>query len=114
MTPPADRKPLVYACAGCSFAGRLAYEVALELDARGTAEMSCLAGVAAKHPHFLRQLEGREAWIIDGCAIGCAQGVFAQVGRPAERQIRLDELGIRKHRPPDGGVAVADVIDLAV
>jgi uncharacterized metal-binding protein len=107
-----DRKPLVYACAGCSFAGRLAYELAQELDRRGEAEMSCLAGVGAKHPHFLRQLEGREAWIVDGCPIRCAQGVLAQAGRTPDRHIRLDELGIRKNQPPDGGVEIADLADL--
>jgi hypothetical protein len=37
------QKPVVFACADCSAAGRLAYEVALELDRRQAAEMSCLA-----------------------------------------------------------------------
>lgn len=59
-------KPIVLACAGCSFAGRLAYELAQELDRRGAAEMSCLAGVAADLPCFRKKLEDREVWIIDG------------------------------------------------
>lgn len=100
----ADRKPLVFACAGCSFAGKLAYDLAKELDRRGDAEMSCLAGVGAKHPSFLRKLEKREAWIIDGCPIECSRGVFAQIERPAERHIKLHDMGFKKTAEPEEGV----------
>lgn len=41
------KKPVVFACSGCSFAGRLAYELAQEMDRLEVAEMSCLAGVAS-------------------------------------------------------------------
>lgn len=48
--------PIVYACSGCSEAGQLANQVALESDHRGLAEMSCLAGVldqvAQQQPTF--------------------------------------------------------------
>jgi uncharacterized metal-binding protein len=91
-----DSIPLVYACAGCSPAGRLAYDLAQELDRRGIAEMSCLAGVGAARPHFLKQLDGREVWIIDGCPIECSLGVFGQVPRQVNIHIRLHDLGVRK------------------
>lgn len=97
--------PLVLACAGCSPAGRLAYELAQELDRRGLAEMTCLAGVGAAKPHFLKQLAGREVWIIDGCPIECSRGVFAQVGCPFVVHIRLHDLGVRKHDPLPTGEA---------
>ncbi|MFW6038884.1 MAG: putative zinc-binding protein [bacterium] len=103
----AERKPLVFACAGCSFAGKLAYDLAREIDRRGDAEMSCLAGVGAKHPSFLRKLKGREAWIIDGCPIECAGGVFKQVERDAQRHIKLHELGFKKNFEPEGGVDIS-------
>jgi uncharacterized metal-binding protein len=38
-------KPLVYSCPGCSSAAQMANYIALELDRRGVAEMSCIAGV---------------------------------------------------------------------
>jgi uncharacterized metal-binding protein len=57
--------------------------------------MSCLAGIGAKHPTFLRKLEGRESWIIDGCPIECSRGVFKQVDRPYARHIRLHEWASR-------------------
>ena len=45
MSKPRDQHPLVYSCSGCSSAAQLANHVALQLDRRGVAEMSCIAGV---------------------------------------------------------------------
>ena len=105
------RPPLVYACAGCSSAGKLSYEVARELDRRGAAEMSCLAGIGAKLPVFLGKLTGRDAWIIDGCAIECARGVFEQAARPVSRHIRLRDYGIRKQSPEPTEQDVSAIAD---
>jgi uncharacterized metal-binding protein len=49
-------KAVVFACAGCSAAGRLAYDLALDLDRRQVAEMSCLAGLAAELKPFVKKL----------------------------------------------------------
>jgi len=54
------RKPIAFACAGCSFAAKLSWELAKELDRRGIAEMSCLAGVGARKKPFLSMLRDRE------------------------------------------------------
>lgn len=105
---PAPARPLVFACSGCSFAGQLADTVARELDHQQIAEMSCLAGVGARHASFLRKLPGRRVWIIDGCPIECARGVFEQAGQASHvtRHIRLHDLGLKKNVPPAGGVDV--------
>ena len=66
------RKPVVFACAGCSAAGRLAYDLALELDRRQTVEMSCLAGFAAQLNPFTWLIEVRPVWVIDGCVFNAA------------------------------------------
>jgi len=92
-------KPLVFACAGCSDVGRLAYDVARELDRRGTAEMSCLAGVAARKPAFLRKLRGRHIWLVDGCPIECALATFVNPGHTIARHIRLADYGFKEERP---------------
>jgi oxygen-dependent protoporphyrinogen oxidase len=104
-------KPLVFACSGCSFAGKLADSVARELDRLQVAEMSCLAGVGAKHAGLLRQLTGRPVWIVDGCPIECSRGVFEQTGQGGHvtRHIRLHDLGIKKNRPPAEGVDVPEL-----
>src|SRR5690349_7987288 len=73
--------PLVFSCSGCSLAGKLADERARDLDRRGDAEMSCLAGIGARRPSFLAELKNREVWVIDGCALECARGVFEQAGQ---------------------------------
>jgi uncharacterized metal-binding protein len=97
-------KPVVFACAGCSFEGRLAYDLAQELDRRGIAEMSYLAGLACEKKPFLKKIQRREVWIIDGCPIGCALGVLDRLRRTAVH-IRLHDLGYRKTAPPPEGVA---------
>lgn len=98
-----QRLPLLFACSGCSNAGQLANDLAVELNRRGIAEMSCLAGVGAGKPHFLKQLAEREVWIIDGCAIECSLGVFAQLREHVDVHIRLRDLGIRKNASPPTG-----------
>lgn len=50
MNRAADPRPLVYSCSGCSSAAQLANHVALQLDRRGVAEMSCIAGVGGDGP----------------------------------------------------------------
>ena len=106
--------PLLFACSGCSHAGRLAYDVAQELDLRGIAEMSCLAGVGALKPNFLKQLRNRETWVIDGCPIHCAQGVLQQVQQPADVHIKLHDLGVRKSGQPTPDCDIERLIDGAM
>jgi uncharacterized metal-binding protein len=90
----------------------------------GVGEMSCLAGVAAKKKPFLKKLENREIWVIDGCPIHCAASIFQQgpVQRcgtepPAElafKHVRLYEAGLKKHAPlPDEG-AFAKLLRYAI
>lgn len=106
-----ERKPLVFSCSGCSFAGKLADNVARELDRQQLAEMSCLAGIGARHHSFLSRLAGRRVWIIDGCPIECAHGVFEQAGQAGHlsKHIRLHDMGFKKTLPPVDGVNVLEL-----
>ena len=111
--------PLVFACSGCSFAGQLADHVARELDRQQLAEMSCLAGVGARHDSFLRRLPRRRVWIVDGCPIECGRGVFDEAGQAGRvtRHIRLHDWGFKKNQSPADGVdvpALARRIALAI
>ncbi len=106
-----QRLPLLFACSGCSNAGQLANDLAVELNRRGIAEMSCLAGVGAGKPHFLKQLAEREVWIIDGCAIECSLGIFAQLCEHVDVHIRLHDLGIRKNASPPTGPMFDELIE---
>jgi uncharacterized metal-binding protein len=103
--------PLIYACAGCSPAGRAAYEVAQTLSAQGDAEMSCLAGVAAELPKFRKQLADREVWVVDGCPLECARHVFRKLGHDVAHHIRLHEHGVKKQIGLEADGALHHVVD---
>ena len=91
--------PILFACSGCSNAGQLANDLAVEFDRRGIAEMSCLAGVGAGKELFLKRLRDREVWVIDGCPIDCSLGVFDQVREHVDVHIRLNDFNIKKNAP---------------
>jgi uncharacterized metal-binding protein len=52
--PSRDHLPLVYSCSGCSSAAQMANHLAISLDRRGMAEMSCIAGVGGDVPKLVR------------------------------------------------------------
>lgn len=93
-----SEKPIVFACAGCSFAAKLSWDLAKELDRQQLAEMSCLAGVGARKKYFLNKLINRKIWVIDGCPIECGKGIFCQINTPINRHIKLFELGFQKNQ----------------
>lgn len=103
-------KPVVLACAGCSHCGRLAYDVALELDRLDIAEMSCLAGVAAEKAVFLAKLRNRAVWIVDGCPVECCKGVVDRLRQRVDFHIRLHELGIHKKYPTMRAVDLDELV----
>ena len=90
---------IVFACAGCSHAGQVAYKLALAIDEKGIAEMSCLAGVAAEKPSFLRKVQDKKVMAVDGCPIECAKGIFDKLNIPVDHHIRLKEYGVKKNQP---------------
>jgi uncharacterized metal-binding protein len=103
--------PILFACSGCSNVGELTDKVARELNRRGIVEMSCLAGIGATKPHFLKKLADREVWIIDGCPIECSLGVFAQLGEHIDVHIRLHDLGVRKHATVPTGAEFDNLVE---
>jgi uncharacterized metal-binding protein len=110
----AELSPIVFACAGCSNAGKLSYDLARALDERGAAEMSCLAGVAARKPNFLKQLRGRDVWIIDGCPIECAAGALEAAGQRVDVHVKLHRLGVRKHEPAPSPERFEEMVEAAL
>jgi uncharacterized metal-binding protein len=108
------QQPIVLACAGCSNAGALSYDLARAIDAAGAAEMSCLAGVAARKHNFVKQLCGRPVWVVDGCPIECARGACEAVGQPVDTHIRLHQLGVRKNDPAPSPERFQELVDAAV
>lgn len=94
--------PLVYSCSGCSSAAQLANHVALQLDRRGLAEMSCIAGVGGDVPYLLKIAHsGRPIIAVDGCPLVCVQSSLARHGIVADRHYQLQQYGVKKHLHED-------------
>ena len=107
--PP--RLPLVYSCSGCSSAAQLANHVALQLDRRGVAEMSCIAGVGGDVPHLLKTARsGRPIIALDGCPLVCVQSSLARQGITATRHYQLQQYGVRKRQHEDFDPAQAQQV----
>lgn len=89
--------PLVYSCSGCSSAAQMTNWLALQLDRRGVAEMSCIAGVGGDVPSLVRKAtSGRPVIAIDGCVLRCAHSCLARHGvTPAVHHLLSDD-GVRK------------------
>lgn len=102
--------PIVYACAGCSGAGQIAYKLALQLNKKGVAEMSCLAGLASKQKTFFHKIKNREIWIIDGCPIQCSKGILKNMNLSEAKHISLHKHGIKKNEDPEN-VDIDKLID---
>jgi uncharacterized metal-binding protein len=104
--------PLVYSCSGCSSAAQMANHVALQLDRRGVAEMSCIAGVGGDVPALVRQAaSGRTIMAIDGCPVACARKCLARHGVAPDVYLELSVFGVRKrlHADFDAGEAAGIV-----
>lgn len=76
MKERVSAKPLVFACSGCSFAGKLTDDLARRFDRNGDAERSCLAGIGAKRPGFIATPNGTVD--IDGIAAQLVELVDSQ------------------------------------
>jgi len=89
--------PLVYSCSGCSSAAQMANYLALALDRRGHAEMSCIAGVGGNVPSLVKLAQsGRPVVALDGCVLVCVKSCLAKHGvEPAAHHV-LSDFGIRK------------------
>ena len=89
--------PLVYSCSGCSSVAQMANHIAVQMDRRGLAEMSCIAGVGGNVPALVnRALSGRKIIAIDGCPLACVAHCLSKHNITADEYICLNSLGVRK------------------
>ena len=100
--PPFTAPAAVYSCSGCSSAAQLANHVALQLDRRGVAEMSCIAGVGGDVPHLVKIMRsGRPIIALDGCPLVCVKSTLARHGVAADRHYQLQQYGVKKRSHED-------------
>lgn len=101
-------KPLVYSCSGCSSAAQMANYMAISLDRKGIAEMSCIVGVGGNVKKLVNTAKsGRKIIVIDGCPLACSKACLNQHSITADRHIILTSLGVTKknHKDFDRGQA---------
>jgi len=95
-------KPLVYSCSGCSSAAQMANHIAVKMDRRSLAEMSCIAGVGGDVKPLVRTAtSGRDIIAIDGCPLACVKNTLARHRVEPTRHILLNEMGIKKIQHSD-------------
>lgn len=104
-----EHLPLVYSCSGCSSAAQMANHLAIALDRRGLAEMSCIAGVGGDVPKLVRiATSGRRIIAIDGCALACVRQCLARHGGEPSDYHLLSDHGVRKRYQADFDPEEAD------
>jgi uncharacterized metal-binding protein len=101
--------PLVYSCSGCSSAAQMANYVAVKLDRRGAAEMSCIAGVGGDVPALLKLAHsGRRIIAIDGCPLACVKHSLERHGIEPDAYVQLAAHGVKKRFHADFEVEQAE------
>jgi len=104
---PANRnlyheKPLVYSCSGCSSAAQMANYLALQLDRKGLAEMSCIVGVGGNVKKLVHQANsGRKLITIDGCPLACSKACLSNHSLNSDGHFDLTALGVKKREHED-------------
>ena len=107
--------PLVYSCSGCSSAAQLANHIALQLDRRGVAEMSCIAGIGGDVPALLKLARsGRPIVALDGCALACARSCLARHDIAPDSYHQLNEYGVKKRFHSDFDPAQAEELTAGI
>lgn len=90
-------KPIVYSCSGCSSTAQMANYVALQLDRKELAEMSCIVGVGGNVKKLVRKAtSGRKIITIDGCALACSNACLGNHSLKPDKHFVLTGMGVKK------------------
>lgn len=85
--------------------------LAIQLDRRGVAEMSCIAGVGGDVPSLVRKAtSGRPIVAIDGCVLQCVRNSLARHGVTPTVHHLLSDDGVRKRLGEDFDEAQAEKV----
>lgn len=94
---------IVYTCSGCCAEGQASDLVGRRLRIEGYAQCgsSCLAGIGAGYPRFLKAAqEASEVIVIDGCKMACAKTMLKKANIIATSYILLD-MGFSEEQDQD-------------
>jgi len=92
-----SKKPVVYACSGCSNVARIAHDIALNLDSDGLAEMSCVSGVIGNVEPVKEIATNADSIIVlDGCGLHCTKSCLDASNIPVQHHFVITDFGIEK------------------
>ncbi len=103
--------PVIYSCSGCSSAAQMANHVALRLDRKGLAEMSCIAGVGGGVMPLVKKAKSASVIIgIDGCPLHCVEHCLKREGLASTFHYDLSKYGVVKKQRQDFDPKDADEV----
>lgn len=89
--------PLVYSCSGCSSSAQMTNYLAIQLDRKGLAEMSCIAGVGGNVKSILSTAQSkREIIALDGCPLACTRACLLNHAIKPDIHIELTSFGVKR------------------
>lgn len=110
-----ENKPIVYSCSGCSSAAQMANYIAIRLDRKELAEMSCIAGVGGNVKKLVRTATaGRKIIAVDGCPLACAKACLSNHSVIPDVHLDLSAMGVSKKQHEDFDVQQANNILLTI
>jgi len=112
-SPNAVQKPkvLIYSCSGASSAAQMANWIAIQLDRRGLAEMSCIAGVGGGVDALVKKAASAQTIIaVDGCPLDCVEVCLKRAGLKSTHHFDLSSMGVPKRFHQDFDMDLAHEI----
>jgi len=109
-------KPLIYSCSGCSSAAQMANYMAVQIDRKGIADMSCIAGVGGNVKKLVNTAKaGREIIVIDGCPLACSKACLSHHSIEPDLHFELTDYGVKKQNHVDFDKEQADhLLDMII
>lgn len=93
----------------------MANHLAVRMDRRGDAEMSCIAGVGGDVPSLVRVAKsGRPIVALDGCALHCTLHILQRHGVAPTAHYMLRRFGVKKELHVDFSPTEAETVLEAV
>lgn len=88
----------VYACAGASNVGKIAYDLGIALHEQGLYKLGCASGVGGSIGGFIdsAKSEDNTNLLIDGCPVGCLKKMFDTKDISNYDHIVITEMGVKK------------------
>jgi uncharacterized metal-binding protein len=104
-------KPIIYSCSGCSSAAQMANYLAVKIDRKEIAEMSCIVGVGGNVKKLVKTAQsGRKIIAIDGCPLACSKACLSNHSLTPDLHIELTGYGVVKKNHVDFDQQQADEI----